>query len=192
MRIIGGSARGRRLLGPGRQSAIRPTADRVRESLFNVLGQRCDGLTVLDLYAGTGALALESLSRGAVAATLVDSGAEALALARANIEALGFSGVAEVLALPVERALNLLERRGRRFELVFADPPYGRRAGTWVLTNLAASKLLAERARVVIEHRKDEKLEERYGGLSHIGERRFGDTVLSLFSRGSPDGILEP
>src|SRR5438132_1215848 len=122
MRIVAGSARGRPLKGPKSAEVIRPTADRVRETLFNVLGQWLEGQSVLDLYAGTGALALEALSRGAAKAVLVDRDREAQALIRANAESLGFEGRVELLAMPVERAFAALA--GRRFELVFADPPY--------------------------------------------------------------------
>src|SRR5689334_4596427 len=107
MRIVAGSARGRALKGP-RSAAIRPTADRVRESIFNILGQWLDGQRVLDLYAGTGALGLEAVSRGAARAVLVDSGKEAVSLCRQNAKDLGFGGQVTVVAMPVERAVEAL------------------------------------------------------------------------------------
>src|SRR5947209_7907908 len=107
MRIIAGSARGRTLLGPKGED-IRPTSDKVRQSLFNILGQWLEG-RVLDLYAGTGALGLEAISRGAERAVLVDSGREAKELIAKNVAALGFSAQTEVLAMPAETALGLLE-----------------------------------------------------------------------------------
>src|SRR5215510_10826844 len=123
MRIVAGKARGHHLLGP-RSSNIRPTADRVREAIFNVLGQWMDGWSVLDLFAGTGALALESISRGARRAVMVDEDKEAVRLCRTNAAALGFKEQVEILAMPVTRALAQLQRAGERFELIFADPPY--------------------------------------------------------------------
>ena len=126
MRILSGSARGRPLKGP-KGPGIRPTADRVRETLFNVLGQYLEGGEVLDLFAGTGALALEALSRGAARAVLVDSGREALGLIRENAAALGFAERCEVLPSDALRALEHLGREGRRFALVFADPPYAQK-----------------------------------------------------------------
>ena len=96
MRIVAGSVRGRTLKTPKRADVIRPTADRVRESIFNVLGQRCDGLTVLDLFSGTGALGLEAVSRGAVKAVLVDRGREALDLCRLNTDTLKFADRVEI------------------------------------------------------------------------------------------------
>ena len=143
MRIVAGSARGRVLKGPRRADVIRPTADRVRESLFNVLGQSCDGLAVLDLYSGTGALALEALSRGAKRAVLVDSGREAQQLGAQNAQALGFGDQIELLPISAEKAIAGLHGRGVRFELIFADPPYAQGAVADLLGWLTAHPLLA-------------------------------------------------
>lgn len=184
MRIVAGSARGRVLAGPKGEDVIRPTSDRVRQALFNVLGQWCEGLAVLDLYAGTGALALEALSRGAVKAVLVDSGREALALCAQNARALGFEAQVEVLASPVDRALPKLE--GRRFELVFADPPYALQAGRAVLEGLLANDLLSPGATVVIEHAKQEALPAQVGALERVDERRYGETQVSIFRLTGP------
>jgi len=182
VRIVAGSARGRVLATPKAADRIRPTADRVRETLFNVLGQTCEGLHVLDLFAGTGALALEALSRGAAKAVLVDSGREAQGLIRQNAKALGFEGQVELLAVPVERALEVLGRRGERFELVFSDPPYRLEQAAKVLEALEAQGLLAEGAVVVVEHDKREAAPEQAGGLQRIDQRRFGDTVVSIYA----------
>jgi len=182
MRIVAGSARGRPLIGPGPKSKdIRPTADRVRQTIFNVLGQWLDGVSVLDLYAGTGALALESLSRGAEKAVLVDSGREALELCRANTEALGFGAKARILPLPVARALERLAGEGAVFELVFADPPYAAKAVEDVLSGVEAKGLLASTGTLVVEHDKREAVPERHGGLQRVDQRTFGDTVVSFY-----------
>lgn len=181
MRIIAGTARGRALLGPKDARTTRPTSDRVRESLFNVLGQWMDGLSVLDLFAGTGALGLEALSRGAARAVLVDSSREAAGLCRANAEALGFSERVEVIQAPVDRALAQLGRQGRRFELVFADPPYAARVASEVLEWLSGAGVLAQGARVCVEHDKREELAEQVAGLARVDQRRFGDTRVSVY-----------
>ena len=180
MRIVAGSARGRTLLGPKSEVTIRPTADRVRQTLFDVLGQRCDGLEVLDLYAGTGALGLEAVSRGARHATLVDSGREAQELCRRNAEALGFAPRVELLAMTASAALDVLQKRRVAFDLVFVDPPYALEAGGPTLHTLEAKGLLAPHGRVVVEH---SSLEIIAGGgtLALEDERRFGATVLSIF-----------
>jgi 16S rRNA (guanine966-N2)-methyltransferase len=188
MRIVAGTARGRVLAAPEDDRVIRPTADRVRETLFNVLGQWCDGLAVLDLFAGTGALAFEALSRGAARAVLVDSGREAQRLIRENAEALGFAAQIELVTEPVLRALEVLGRRSERFDLVFADPPYKLEAGRPVLTLLGAQALVAEGGAVVFEHAKDEVLPEAVGPLARVDERRFGGTVVSIFRLTSPTG----
>lgn len=180
MRIVAGSARGRALKGP-KSEGIRPTADRVRESLFNVLGQWMDGLAVLDLYAGTGALALEALSRGAARAVLVDKDREAVSLCRENAQALGFSTQVEVLAMPVERAAEQLAGRGEKFELIFADPPYAAKGVSGVLDLVMQRQLLAPGGTLVVEHDKREDAPEAHAGLSRIDQRTFGDTRLSLF-----------
>src|SRR5262245_40756429 len=132
MRIVAGIARGRALKGPDGDE-IRPTADRVRESLFNVLGQSLESIEVLDLFAGTGALAFEAISRGAAKALLVDSGPKALELCRENAQSLGFEDRVEIWGISVVQGLEKLEREGRSFPLVFADPPYAAHAGAEVL-----------------------------------------------------------
>ncbi len=181
MRIVAGTAKGRVLATPKNADVIRPTADRTRETIFNVLGQWCDGLTVLDCYAGTGALGLEAVSRGATRAVLVDSGREALALCRQNVDALGFAEQVEIVAAPVEKGLAQLASRGLRFELVFSDPPYKLAAGTRVLEQLEALQLVGEGGVVVVEHARAEVLAQHVGCFHREDERRFGDTVVSIF-----------
>jgi len=178
MRIVSGSARGRTLKGP-RSSAIRPTADRVRESVFNILGQWLDGQKVLDLFAGTGALGLEALSRGAAAAVLVDSDREAVTLCRENARALGFQDQARVMSSTVGRALELLVRQGERFDLVLADPPYAARAARDTLERV--QPLLSPGGTCVVEHDRREVVPEAVGRLARVDERAFGDTRVSFF-----------
>jgi 16S rRNA (guanine(966)-N(2))-methyltransferase RsmD len=182
MRIVAGTAKGRALAGPKPTSKhIRPTADRVRETLFNVLGQFLDGQSVLDLYAGTGALALEAVSRGAGRAVLVDQDREAQALCRQNTDALGFTSQVELLAQPVSRALVELGRRGERFELIFADPPYAARVVETVLDGVVGAGLLAPSGMVVVEHDKREAAPDAHAGLNREDQRRFGDTLVSFY-----------
>jgi 16S rRNA (guanine966-N2)-methyltransferase len=152
MRIVGGRLRGRALSAPTSQ-AIRPTADRLRESLFNILahgyGDPATGARGLDLFAGTGALGLEAMSRGASFALFVDDGAEARALMRANVEALGLGGVTKIYrrdatklgpAHPIEP-----------FTLAFLDPPYGRGLAEQALASAYEGKWLAPEALIVVE-----------------------------------------
>ena len=125
MRITGGTFRSRPLRAP-RGDRTRPTSDRVREALFSILGahRSLAGARVLDLYAGTGALALEALSRGAAHATVVESGAEAVAALRANVHSLGLADSVRIVTTPVERAAARPSSTDAPFDLVFADPPY--------------------------------------------------------------------
>jgi 16S rRNA (guanine(966)-N(2))-methyltransferase RsmD len=175
VRIVGGEARGRTLHAvPG--STTRPTADRVRQSLFDVLGQRCDGLAVLDLYAGTGALALEALSRGAAAATLVEKDAKACAVIERNVAELGFGARCTLLRDDVGRAL--LRQRRAPFGLVFSDPPYALRAAQATLD--AVATLLAPGGRLVLEMDKREPLP---AGLALLDDRLYGDTRVAIFVR---------
>ncbi len=182
MRIVAGSVRGRTLQGPRRADVIRPTADRVRESIFNVLGQTCEGLAVLDLFAGTGALAFEALSRGATRAVLVDSGREAQQLCLQNAQGLGFTSVVELLSMSAERAIARLAARKEGFELIFADPPYAQAAVDNVLGWLSAHHLLAQTGRLVLEHSKHESSPEHSGAFTRIDQRTFGETVVSIFA----------
>ena len=191
MRITGGQHRSRALKAP-RGQATRPTSDRVREALFGILGARMDlsGVRVLDLYAGTGALALEALSRGAARATLVEKGREAVAAIRENVEALGLGPSVVILTTAVERAARMLEPGA--FDLVFADPPYVDVASgeaVRALEDVVRAGALAEGAVVVLEHAPNRENAEQNApgpgveGLSHTETRRYGDTCLSFYER---------
>lgn len=179
MRIVGGEARGRTLRAvPGRQT--RPTADRVRQSLFDALGQRMDGLLVLNLYAGTGALGLEALSRGASRATLVESDARACGVIFHNLAALRYEDRCRVLRDELPGALVRL--RGDKYDLVFSDPPYALRAAASTLAALRENDLLAPAARVVLEMDCREPAPAPAAPLQLSDERRYGDTRVLVFS----------
>ncbi|RPH69420.1 MAG: 16S rRNA (guanine(966)-N(2))-methyltransferase RsmD [Myxococcaceae bacterium] len=180
MRIVAGTHRGRPLAGP-KSSGLRPTADRVRESLFNLLGQFFAGGEVLDLYAGTGALAFEALSRGMHRAVLVDRGAESARLVQENARALGMESAIELLRMPVARAVPRLASEGRRFALVFADPPYAEEAVVEVVRTVGEGRLLDEGGTLVVEHGRREVAPDMVAGLQRVESRRFGDTVVSLY-----------
>ena len=179
MRIVGGEARGRPLRSvPGRST--RPTADRVRQSLFDLLGQRMDGLAVLDLYAGTGALALEAVSRGAARAVLVEKDARACAAIAHNIDSLGYADRCRLLRGELPMALR--ELRGERFDLVFSDPPYALQAAQTILDALVERALLSSAARVVLEMDRREQCPSPAAGLHVIADRNYGDTRALVVS----------
>lgn len=184
LRIIAGTAKGRRLQGP-RHPGLRPTADRVRQTIFDVLGQRFDGGEVLDLYAGTGAMALEALSRGASRARLIDRSPEALDLCRQNATELGFSDRTLTLKLALPAGLGKLELRP--VDLLFADPPYdATTACTEVLHWLAASGILSPGGVAILEHSRRISLDTQIAGphpLQQSDQRLFGDTEVSFYAR---------
>jgi 16S rRNA (guanine966-N2)-methyltransferase len=186
MRITGGVFRSRLLRAP-RGSATRPTSDRVREAVFAILGSRrsLDGNRVLDLYAGTGAFALEALSRGATHATLVESARPALDAVRANIESLDLIARAAVVAAPVERAGRAIAARAP-FDLVFVDPPYAlvpSGEASKALMDLVGDGILAPGAIVVLEHASADAAPALPALIA--GEtRRYGDTSVTLYFAG--------
>jgi 16S rRNA (guanine(966)-N(2))-methyltransferase RsmD len=179
MRIVAGTHRGRRLLGPNTKD-IRPTADRARESIFNVLGQRCNGLQVLDLFAGTGAMALEALSRGANSALLIDSSLDSVRLCRQNISNLGFKAQSEVWHMDAFVALSRCKTHSRSFELVFADPPYAFQNWGKLLSAILEEGVLSPGGKMVLERGKRCILPVLPMVLSLQKEMKFSDTVVSI------------
>jgi 16S rRNA (guanine966-N2)-methyltransferase len=188
MRITGGTHRSRTLRAP-RGNRTRPTSDRVREALFGILEARrpIEGARVLDLYGGTGALALEAVSRGAAHATIVESARSALDAIRANVDALGTGARVRIVAAPVERAAALIAEQAP-FDLVLVDPPYALvRTGDAgrALEALVRSGLLAGDAVLVLEHAGADP-PPRLDALELRASRRYGDTALSFYALRSP------
>jgi 16S rRNA (guanine966-N2)-methyltransferase len=166
----------------------RPTSDRVKESLFAILRDDVLGAVILDLFAGSGALGIEALSRGAAHATFVDRSARSIAAVRANLRALRVpAGDVAVVKSTVMAHLTGGSPGGRAYDLAFLDPPYNASDGGEILHALGehAATLLSERATVVLEHATAEPVADAYGVLTRITVRRYGDTSLSLF-RPSP------
>ena len=188
MRIIAGTARGRRLAAP-KGMATRPTPDRVREALFSILAPEIAAARVLDLYAGTGALGLEALARGAASATFVEKAPGTAALLRRNAE-LFAAGRARLLAMPVQRALTLLAGEGAAFDLVFADPPYDAGLLPATLDGLDRGGLVTPGGLVVCEHRPG-KAPSATGAVSITDERAWGDVAVTIFTI-APKGAAEP
>jgi 16S rRNA (guanine966-N2)-methyltransferase len=181
VRVVAGRLRGRALSAPA-GDATRPTGARVKEALFSILGD-VSGLRVLDLYAGSGALGIEALSRGAAAAAFVESARPALACLRENLTNLDLGGSATVLAMRVESAAAQLKRYGP-FELVLCDPPWKDvHAARRELEALASAGLFASGARIALEHAAKEALPPApdRAGLRMCDERRWGDTAISFF-----------
>jgi 16S rRNA (guanine(966)-N(2))-methyltransferase RsmD len=175
VRIVAGSARGRRLAAPP-GAGTRPTSDKVRGAIFNLLGQFFQGGRVLDLYAGSGALALEALSRGCEAATCVESDGAAAEVIRRNARLCGLAGRLEVRCEPVEAALARLPAEG--FDLAFLDPPYARGPEE---TLASLDRLLRPGALAVAEHDRRRPPGDRYGRLALVDRRRYGETGVSIY-----------
>lgn len=182
MRIVGGNLRGLKLadLGDGDIAAhLRPTTDRVRESIFNLLinggyGDPVRDARVLDLFAGTGALGLEALSRGAARVCFVDDGVKSRALVRANIERARAMGTTDLWR---RDATRLGENRGAGFSLVFLDPPYGQSLGEKAIASALAGGWIAPGAMVVWEEQRPPVVP---APLVHLDQRRYGDTTVTL------------
>jgi pantetheine-phosphate adenylyltransferase len=181
VRVIAGSAKGRRLrVGAGR--TVRPTADKVKGALFNILASRFSlaRADVLDLFAGSGALGIEALSRGAAAVTFVDQSAPALRALCENLAACRFMPQARVISAPVPRALAQLGRQGTHFDGILLDPPYGKGLVDCTLSLLAAHAMVRPGGWVMVEHHLDETPAPAYGSLRLTQTRRYGKTGLAL------------
>ena len=184
MRITGGQVRGRRLASL-KGLDIRPTPDRVREAIFNLLGQDVTGLKVLDLFAGTGSLGIEALSRGAVRALFLDNSPQSVKLMRKNLQLCGFESMGSVLKKDLIRGLPWRSPlMKRRFELVFIDPPYRKKFIPPLLTELADREVLASPSVVVAESSKAETLPVAIGELQLVNTKTYGETKIHIYHYG--------
>jgi 16S rRNA (guanine966-N2)-methyltransferase len=182
MRVIAGTLGGRRFMPvPGHET--RPTADRVREAVFSRLESRYElqDIEVLDLFAGTGALGIEALSRGARAVVAVEHNRRAARVLVENMRSLGLEGRSEVKVLDVDRFLDDAAEQGRRFCGIFVDPPYGTGAAERTLEKIAALGLVESGGWVTIESARSEEFPERLGELSRVRADRYGDTLVTLY-----------
>ena len=189
MRIIAGLFRSRSLEAPP-GLATRPTSDRLRETLFNVLAPRIEGAVFLDLYAGSGAVGIEALSREAAHVTFVERAPSALKVLRGNLARLGLTRGFTISPGGVGAYLKRAQKEARAFDVVFLDPPYDAAeeyAATLGLLGGASAALLAPGALVVAEHRSKESLEERYGNLKRTRLLKQGDAALSFYAAKAAD-----
>jgi 16S rRNA (guanine(966)-N(2))-methyltransferase RsmD len=182
MRVIAGSAKGRRLKGPPARSATtRPTSDLLRGAIFNSLASLgADYSRVLDLYAGSGALGIEALSRGDGRCDFVESDRAAAAVIRENLRLTGFEDRARVLQAPAARAVDLLKEP---CTLVLADPPYADEEALPLLTRLAVSSLVNDETVLVLEHSADVEPQDVIGSLTLVNTRRHGGSAVSIYAR---------
>lgn len=181
MRVIAGSARGRKLRSL-RGLAMRPTQDRVREALFNIIGEAVIDSSFLDLYAGVGGVGIEALSRGAASVVFVENHPPAVEVIRNNLTACGFSSGFCVVKSDALRFIDGAARRAEKFQIIYIDPPYRTPLLQRTLQKLGAAHIIAAGGLVVAEHASAEQLAEKYGDLLLQDLRRFGDTALSFFT----------
>lgn len=180
MRVTGGVLKGRRLFAP-KSPDIRPMRDQVRIALFNLLGDLVKESRFLDLFAGTGSVGIEALSRGAKHAVFVDHSPKAIKLIEKNLKSLDLQKRATVYHEDVFAALELLNRQGQHFDLVFIGPPYEENLAHQTLSKLSELDILNPQAVVATEIFKKESLQGRYGALRLFDERTYGDNLIKLY-----------
>lgn len=177
MRVVAGQAKGHHLVAP-RGMETRPTSDKVRGAIFNILAGEFLDEAVLDLFAGTGALGIEALSRGASQAVFVEHHSAACQAIRANLRHTRYDDVSRLLAMPVERALRLLDEP---FRLILLDPPYAYPNLHAIMATLGGARVIGNDTEVVLEHSPRFAVWERYGRLGLQRQKVYGDTAVSFF-----------
>jgi len=180
MRIISGTSKGRKLATP-KDLSLRPTSDRVKESIFNILRDQIEGRAVLDLFAGTGNLGIEALSRGAKKVLFVEKGKRALRLIQRNVAQFGLAERSEVLPIDANRAIGVLKQRKILFDLIFMDPPYEQGLIERTLTKLNSHPIYHKDSILVVEHHRRELLSAA-AGWDLIRQRQMGETVVSILT----------
>jgi 16S rRNA (guanine(966)-N(2))-methyltransferase RsmD len=186
LRIISGTLKGRRLASfKGR--SVRPTSDRVRESLFNILTVLWEGKTVLDLFAGTGALGIEALSRGASHVIFVEHDVHAHRVLGKNIALLDLTDRCTILKLSAEAGIGLVKKKRQQCDIIFLDPPYDQQLADRTVSLLAEHDMIGNGGVIVVEHHVREVLSDCYGKLIMSDQRVYGNTGLSFFVSRQPD-----
>jgi 16S rRNA (guanine966-N2)-methyltransferase len=168
---------------------LRPTSDRVKEALFNILPHDLSGIKLLELFAGTGNVSIEAISRGAAEAILIDWSDRSGKVIRENLRRLDFTDRATVRIAPVSRALRSLARQSESFDVIFLDPPYQRNWVKACLEAIARENLLRASGTLVVEHSAREQPEAEYGALILKDQRKYGDTWLSFFEHKRNDSV---
>ena len=162
---------------------IRPTTQKVKQALFNILGDRVKNAKILELFAGSGNLGIEALSRGAEKVAFVDNDFTGIDAIKQNLKRWNFLGTAEIKRLDFEKALSLFARKKEKFDLIFADPPYEQRLGEKILRKTNQCDILLTNGLLIIEHYKKEILPSKVGNLILKQEKKYGDTILSFFNK---------
>lgn len=180
MRVITGKAKGRRLKAPKGMNT-RPTSDRIKEALFNIIGDSLIDRKILDLYAGTGAIGIEALSRGSDSAVFVEKSPHVVKIIRANLELTGLAEKAEIICQDVNYAVGVLASQGRTFDIIFLDPPYLRSLLQKSIEALVQQDIISPGGLLIAESSNLDTLSEQYGSLRAFRKERYGDTILSFY-----------
>ncbi|OXM84624.1 16S rRNA (guanine(966)-N(2))-methyltransferase RsmD [Paenibacillus rigui] len=180
MRVISGSAKGRPLKAvPGMNT--RPTTDKVKEAIFSMIGPYFDGGHVLDLFAGTGGLSIEALSRGMERAVLTDIEKKSIDTIKHNLQVTGLTDQTEIYRNDAVRALKALKKRDARFDLVFLDPPYRLKVVKDLMEQLDQNDMLNPNATIVVEHDAEDKYSDPIGRLEWVRRAEYGDTAVTIY-----------
>lgn len=180
LRVIAGTAKGRTLKAvPGKNT--RPTTDKVKEAIFSMIGPYFDGGTALDLFAGTGGLGIEALSRGVDNAIFIDLEGASVEVIKQNLQAAGMADRAEIYRTDAVRAVKALAKRGLKFGLVFLDPPYRMKDMDELMAELAARGLLEADATIVVEHDAEHRYPEAFAPYRQLKHAQYGDTAVTIY-----------
>ncbi len=180
MRVITGTAKGHKLKAV-KGMDTRPTSDKLKGSIFNIIADRIEGSYVLDVFAGTGGLGIEALSRGAAGAVFMDKSAGCCSVIKENLAHTKLSDKAEVYVTDYAAGIEKLYKNGRKFDLIILDPPYNKNFIQEALKIMINNDIMNENSVIVAEHSTSDKLPERIGRLEAVDTRKYGDTSLTLF-----------
>lgn len=180
MRIIAGIAKSRIIQSP-KGLKIRPTSDRMKESIFNIIADKIINADILDLFAGTGNIGLEAISRGAASAVFIDNNKNAIQIIRDNIRLLGFQDKTEILKTDSISGLRKLGKSNRYFDIIFIDPPYLKKYEIPVLLEIAGLNLLKSEGSIILQHHRKSDLTKIIYPYHCIRQKRYGDTMISFF-----------
>jgi 16S rRNA (guanine(966)-N(2))-methyltransferase RsmD len=182
LRVISGTAKGHKLKTL-KSNLTRPTSDRVKESLFNIIAGYVIDADVLDLFAGTGNLGIEALSRGAASAVFVDKSRDCFEIIKDNLTHTKLADRAEILTTDTEAALERFAVEAKRFDLVFLDPPYGKNLAVESLNIIGKNVIIKNNGLIVAEHDIDDELPETVGEIKLVRKQKYRDTVLSFYKK---------
>ncbi|AAM24706.1 N6-adenine-specific methylase [Caldanaerobacter subterraneus subsp. tengcongensis MB4] len=180
LRVIGGTLKGRKIKSLEGEE-VRPTSDRVKEALFNILMNRIEGSVFLDLFAGTGNVGIEALSRGAEFCYFVDKSTNSVKCIRENVEGLELQPFCKIFHKDAFTALEIFHKKSVKFDIIFLDPPYYQNLAEKALRRIGSLEVLKEGGIVIAEVHKRDELKERYGKLKKVRENKYGETILMFY-----------